>query len=86
MAVVYIWKVVEVAYFQEAPSDGVAGDRPAEVGGSSGVRVEPIVEAPLAMLIPTWALITANFYFGIDASFTSRMAGSAARVLFGLAP
>jgi multicomponent Na+:H+ antiporter subunit D len=69
MAVVYIWKVVEVAYFQEAPSDG-----------------EPIVEAPLAMLIPTWALITANFYFGIDASFTSRMAGSAARVLFGLAP
>jgi hypothetical protein len=38
------------------------------------------------MLIPTWALITANFYFGIDASFTSRMAGSAARILFGLAP
>ncbi len=70
MAVVYIWRVVEAAYFQEAPEE----------------RREPIVEAPLALLIPTWALIVANFYFGIDATFTIELAGSAARTLFGLAP
>ena len=70
MAVVYIWRVVEAAYFQDAPD---------EVG-------EPIREAPLAMLIPTWTLILANFYFGIDATFTSEVAGSAARALMGIAP
>jgi multicomponent Na+:H+ antiporter subunit D len=70
MAVVYIWRVVEAAYFQDAPDT---------IG-------EPIVEAPLALLIPTWALIVANFYFGIDATFTSEVAGSAARTLMGIAP
>ena len=70
MAVVYIWRVVEAAYFQDAPD---------EIG-------EPIREAPLAMLIPTWALILANFYFGIDTTFTREVAGSAARALMGIAP
>ncbi len=37
-------------------------------------------------MIPTWALIVANFYFGIDAKFTSELAGSAARSLMGIAP
>ncbi len=80
MAVVYIWRVVEAAYFQEAPGDGASG-----VGAIEGSR-EPIVEAPLALLIPTWALIVANFYFGTDATFTVELAESAARTLFGLVP
>jgi multicomponent Na+:H+ antiporter subunit D len=80
MAVVYIWRVVEAAYFQEAPGEGASG-----VGAMEGSR-EPIVEAPLALLIPTWALIMANFYFGTDATFTVELAESAARTLFGLAP
>jgi multicomponent Na+:H+ antiporter subunit D len=42
-------------------------------------------EAPLALLIPTWVLIGANIYFGIDASLTTRVAGEAARVLLGTA-
>jgi multicomponent Na+:H+ antiporter subunit D len=69
MAVVYIWRVVEAAYFQDFP-------------GEEGA----VVEAPYALLIPTWALIVVNFYFGIDATFTSEVAGSAARTLMGLAP
>jgi multicomponent Na+:H+ antiporter subunit D len=43
-------------------------------------------EAPLSMLIPTWALVGANIYFGIDAELTSRVAGAAARLLLGVAP
>ena len=83
MAVVYIWRVVEAAYFQEDPDDGASAD-----DGASGTqpRSESIVEAPLALLIPTWALIVANFYFGINATFTGRLAESAARTLFELAP
>lgn len=40
-------------------------------------------EAPLGLLIPTWVLIGANIYFGIDASLTTRVAGEAARILLG---
>ena len=70
MAAVYIWRVVEAAYFQEFP-----GDDDGELG-----------EAPLAMLLPTWALILANLYFGIDASLTAGIAGAAARSLLGVGP
>ena len=63
LAVIYIWRVVEAAYFEEAPE---------------GSNVE---EAPLSMLIPTWTLIGANVYFGIDASLTTSVAGQAARIL-----
>ena len=73
MAVIYIWRVVEAAYFQEAP-----GEETAPAGS--------VAEAPLTLLIPTWVLIAANFYFGIDATFTTEVAGSAARTLMGIAP
>lgn len=66
LAVVYVWKVVEVAYFREPPDD-------------PGIR-----EAPLSMLIPTWILVLANFWFGIDAKLTSGVAMRAARALLGV--
>jgi len=63
MAVIYIWRVVEAAYFHPAPE-------------GSTVR-----EAPLMLLIPTWTLVLANLYFGIDASLTIEVAGRAAASL-----
>ena len=80
MALVYIWRVVEAAYFQEAPGAESSG------GGLPGEGTSAVVEAPLALLIPTWGLIVANFYFGFDATFTAELAGSAARSLMGIAP
>lgn len=68
-AVVYIWRVVEVAYFEEFPGEE----------GSTA-------EAPAAILVPTWALVIANLYFGIDASFTAGMATRAAEILLGVTP
>ncbi len=65
MALVYIWKVVEVAYFQEADED------------------HEIREAPLSLLIPTWVLVVASFWFGVDATTTSNVATEAARLLLG---
>lgn len=52
MAVVYIWKVVEVAYFKE-PTSGRLQD----------IRRE---EAPLPILVMLWLLVAANIWFGID--------------------
>ncbi|MGM0669686.1 MAG: proton-conducting transporter membrane subunit, partial [Gemmatimonadota bacterium] len=68
MAVVYIWKVVEVAYFQEGADEG---------------RVR---EAPVSLLLPTWILVLANVYFGLDANLTAGVATRAAEVLLRVAP
>lgn len=54
LAVVYVWKIVEAAYFQ-APAPAAAG-RP-------GQR-----EAPLGMLLMLYLLVAANFWFGLDSS------------------
>ena len=40
-------------------------------------------EAPPALLVPTWILVLANFYFGIDTSVTIGVAENAAKVLLG---
>ncbi len=61
LAVIYVWKLVEAAYFQ-SPDDEAAAVR----------------EAPLALLIPTWVLVIANIYFGIDTSLTVGVAETAA--------
>ncbi len=66
IAVVYIWRVVEAAYFRPRPES------------------MPVVkEAPFSMLALTWLLVLANIYFGIHASFTAGIAGSAAASLLG---
>jgi multicomponent Na+:H+ antiporter subunit D len=67
LAVIYIWRVVEVAYFQ---------------AGDSSERCE----APLGLLVPTWILILANFWFGIDTRVTVGIAERAAALLTGVAP
>lgn len=66
LAIAYVWRIVEVAYFQE-PSEKVAEVR----------------EAPLSLLVPTWILILANIYFGIDTSVTLGVAEQAAQSLIG---
>ena len=63
MALVYVWKVVEVAYFGELDPD------------------HEIREAPLSLLVPTWVLVIASFWFGIDATGTAEVATAAAESL-----
>jgi multicomponent Na+:H+ antiporter subunit D len=66
IAVMYVWKLVEAAYFQEPEGEAVA-----------------VREAPLMLLIPTWILVLANIYFGIDTSLTVGVAEQAAAALLG---
>lgn len=44
---------------------------------------DSVSEAPAWLLIPTWILVLANIYFGVDASITTRFAFSATSVLMG---
>src|SRR5690606_12247444 len=68
LAIVYIWRLVEAAYFQAPAED-------------SQVR-----EAPWQLLLPTWLLIGASVYFGINTELTIGVATRAAEVLMGAAP
>jgi multicomponent Na+:H+ antiporter subunit D len=65
LAIVYVWRVIEVAYFRPAPAGAPTG------------------EAPLLMLLPTWALVLANVYFGIDTRVSVGVAERAAAALMG---
>ena len=69
LAVVYVWRVIEKAYFEPPPPGH-----------------DKIEEAPISLLIPTWTLVCANIYFGIDAELTVGVAQRAAATLFGVAP
>ena len=66
LAVIYVGKVVELAFFQ-APSPSSMTDRARE--------------APILMQAALWILVLANLYFGLDTSVTIDAAGEAARAL-----
>lgn len=68
LALIYIWRVVEAAYFH--------------VPGATMHRVK---EAPASMLIPTWLLIGANLYVGVDAGLITDIAHQGADILIGQA-
>ena len=68
LAVIYIWRVVEVAYFEPPPP--VEGE---------GV----IQEAPLSLLIPMWVLVAAIIWFGVSTEMTAGIAEMAAESLLG---
>ncbi len=66
LAVVYVWRFVEVAYF-----------RPPPAGHEASVRNE----APLALLLPALLLVIATIWFGFDTLFTVGSASEAAQHL-----
>ncbi|MGH8633512.1 MAG: monovalent cation/H+ antiporter subunit D family protein [Burkholderiales bacterium] len=67
LAVVYVWRFVEVAYFREPDA-----------------KVSALREAPASMLVPSWLLIAACLYFGIDTDLTlGGAAGAALELLRG---
>ncbi len=66
LAVIYVWRVIEVAYFHPPPKRA---------------QGEEVREAPLSMLIPLWILIGANLYFGIETSASVGVAEEAAKFL-----
>jgi len=72
LAVVYVWRIVETAYFK-APLAPIAGK-------------ERVKEAPMAFLLPVWVLVSANVYFGLDTRLSVEVATAAAQSLFGVAP
>jgi len=74
MAVVYVWRIVEAAWFATpAANEEVPG---AAVTG----------EAPLPMLVVTWAVALGNVFFGLFTGVQRELAERAAGVLLGGLP
>ena len=71
IAMLYVWRVIEVAYFGKPGVDAPARD------------VSP---APLSMLVPVWLLIGASIYFGLFTEHTVTVAQAAAEQLLGVTP
>ena len=69
IAVMYVWKIIETAWFQPLPEKNAG-----------------VAEAPLALLVPTWVLVAANIWFGIDTRFSAGLAATAAEWLIGGGP
>lgn len=67
LAVVYIGRVLETAYFQKLPDSR---------------DPDSVKEVSWLMLTPMWILVIANIYFGIDTSLTAEAASSASEWLF----
>ncbi len=47
---------------------------------------KPVTEAPAFLLVPTYALVFANLYFGLDTKLTVGVAEQAAQILMGMKP
>ena len=71
MAVVYIGRVLEVAWFRDI---------------ASGTFADHATEAPLSMLIPLWVLALANLWFGVQTAVPVDIARTASAALLGLHP
>lgn len=68
LALIYVWRLIEVVYFGEPVSP--------EGEPRHG-------EAPLRLLLPTWVLAAASLYFGFFSSFAVEISERAARQLLG---
>ncbi len=67
LAVIYVWKVIEVAYFKEPRANA------APIEG----------EAPLVMLIPTWIVVLTGIWLGINSYVPVTLATLGAETLLG---
>ena len=74
MAVVYIWRIVEAAWFAEPASAEGAPD------------IDPPREAPVMMLIVTGVVALANVGFGLATGTQRELAERAAGALLGNLP
>ena len=68
LAVIYVWKVIEVAYFREPRANAVP------ITG----------EAPLSMLIPTWIVVLTGVWVAIDSTVPVTLARLGAETLLGV--
>ena len=70
LALVYVWRVVEVLYFSETTSDKAAQAK----------------EAPFSMLFPMYFVIAATLVFGVWTDYSAYFAKLAAAALMGGSP
>lgn len=73
IAVAYVWRLVEIAYFERPPEGS-----PPPGGLFAG-------EAPLSMLVPLWLVAGASLWFGVFTAGSAGVASRAAAVLLGVA-
>lgn len=72
LAVVYVGRIVEAAWFRDPPAPDPAAQQPAAPA-----------RPPATMVAAVWLLVLLSIYFGIDATLPAGLAEGAASVLVG---
>ncbi|WP_405243937.1 monovalent cation/H+ antiporter subunit D family protein [Lentisalinibacter salinarum] len=72
MALAYIWRVVEAAYFQEPAAAGKTGTKTGE--------------APVVLVAAAWLAALANIFFGLSPDVPLALASQGADILLGYTP
>ncbi len=81
LAIIYIWKIVELMYFQPpAATDHPATANPDSAPAGAGRAL------PVSLWLPTWALTLACVGFGLNTELTVGVAETAAHLLLTGAP
>ncbi len=75
LAIVYVWKLIEVLYFKEAEKTRIQGVQ----SGSDNIG-----RSPLGMSVATWILVAGCVYFGLDTRLTIDTAEVAVSLLFSI--
>ncbi len=75
VVIVVISSLIAVIYIWRVVEAAYLQERPDDAA--------TVTEAPLALLVPTWILVLANFWFGVNPGALTALAGDAASVLFG---
>jgi len=78
LAVVYVWRVVEVIYFRDEP-----GETDLEAPPDDPPTAQ---EAPVSMLFVSWLLLAASVVFGVWSQVPVESARAAAAALLGVTP
>ena len=80
MAMAYVWRVIETAYF------GVQANGNEPVVTNTQAVIDSPREAPIALLSVTWVGALANIYYGLAPSLPVTLATNAAETLMKVAP
>ncbi len=86
LTVIYVWKVVEVLYFQcprKNTSKMIHDNIDAQKNAEANSKASQYKEAPLSMLLPVWIIIFANIYCGVNPSWVTDISRQAATYLIG---
>ncbi len=72
LAIVYIWKFVEIAYFKSADKEAIRRE----------IAIDSVQKTPYLLFFALFVFVIANIYFGVDSYLSVDIANAIAHDFF----